>query len=201
MHALDFAVELASSLGAEIVVCHVLDLSRAAAMSAGAAQLVEESMRASAHRRKGDRRPRRRPCRREGSGQRARARRRSRRTDRAACSGTAGKLHRARQSRALGLGAPAHGKRRRRRRTRGIRARNGRALRARGRLKYREPRERRPSGSSGNALLRLAHFVADAINGYDVFGLAGIGFDLLAQVVDMTVERAFVDLAIVAEPV
>ncbi len=44
MHALDFAVELASSLGAEIVVCHVLDLSRAAAMSAGAAQLVEESM-------------------------------------------------------------------------------------------------------------------------------------------------------------
>jgi nucleotide-binding universal stress UspA family protein len=44
MHALDFAVELASSLAAEIVVCHVLDLSRAAAMSGGAAQLVAESM-------------------------------------------------------------------------------------------------------------------------------------------------------------
>ncbi|HEY1884205.1 MAG TPA: universal stress protein [Candidatus Cybelea sp.] len=44
MHALDFAVELASSLGAEIVICHVLDLGRAAAMSAGAAQLVEESI-------------------------------------------------------------------------------------------------------------------------------------------------------------
>jgi nucleotide-binding universal stress UspA family protein len=44
MRALDFAVELASSLAAEIVVCHVLDLSRAAAMSGGAAQLVEESM-------------------------------------------------------------------------------------------------------------------------------------------------------------
>lgn len=44
MRALDFAVELASSLAAEIVVCHVLDLSRAAAMSGGAAQLAEESM-------------------------------------------------------------------------------------------------------------------------------------------------------------
>ncbi len=44
MHALDFAVELASSLAAEIVVCHVLDLGLAAAMSGGAAQLVEESI-------------------------------------------------------------------------------------------------------------------------------------------------------------
>jgi nucleotide-binding universal stress UspA family protein len=44
MRALDFAVELASSLAAEIVVCHVLDLARAAAISAGAAQLAEESM-------------------------------------------------------------------------------------------------------------------------------------------------------------
>jgi nucleotide-binding universal stress UspA family protein len=44
MRALDFAVELASAVAADIVVCHVLDLARAAAMSAGAAQLVEESM-------------------------------------------------------------------------------------------------------------------------------------------------------------
>jgi nucleotide-binding universal stress UspA family protein len=42
--ALDFAVELASSLGAGLVVCHVLELSRAAVMTGGQAQLIPESL-------------------------------------------------------------------------------------------------------------------------------------------------------------
>jgi nucleotide-binding universal stress UspA family protein len=44
LRALDAAAALAKSLGTELVVCTVVDLARAAVLSGGAAQLVEESL-------------------------------------------------------------------------------------------------------------------------------------------------------------
>ncbi|MGC1379429.1 MAG: universal stress protein [Candidatus Baltobacteraceae bacterium] len=42
--ALDAATELAATLGAELVICHVVDLAKAAALSGGEAQLVPGSL-------------------------------------------------------------------------------------------------------------------------------------------------------------
>jgi nucleotide-binding universal stress UspA family protein len=41
LHALDFAVEIAKAANAEIVLCHVVDLSRAAGMTGGDSLLLE----------------------------------------------------------------------------------------------------------------------------------------------------------------
>jgi nucleotide-binding universal stress UspA family protein len=40
MRALDVAADLATNLGGELIVCHVVDLARAATLSGGQAQLV-----------------------------------------------------------------------------------------------------------------------------------------------------------------
>jgi nucleotide-binding universal stress UspA family protein len=44
LRALDIAIDLARRLGAAIVVCHVVDLTKAASLSSGEAQLVEECL-------------------------------------------------------------------------------------------------------------------------------------------------------------
>jgi nucleotide-binding universal stress UspA family protein len=44
LRALDVAIDLAHRLDAEIVVCHVVDLIKAASLSSGEAQLVEECL-------------------------------------------------------------------------------------------------------------------------------------------------------------
>jgi nucleotide-binding universal stress UspA family protein len=41
--ALEVAIDFASALGGELVICHVVDLARVALLSGGEAQLVEES--------------------------------------------------------------------------------------------------------------------------------------------------------------
>lgn len=43
-HALETAIEFAKLLGAELVLCHVVDISQAAVMSGGEAQLIEGSL-------------------------------------------------------------------------------------------------------------------------------------------------------------
>lgn len=47
----------------------------------------------------------------------------------------------------------------------------------------------------------LVHLVADAIDGDDVLRVVEILFDLLSQIVDVAIERAFVDLADVVKTV
>ena len=46
---------------------------------------------------------------------------------------------------------------------------------------------------------QLRHLVADAVDRHDVPRLARVGFDLLAQIIDVAIEGALEDFAVIAQ--